>query len=245
MCCLAESSCQWLMLCSAESPTTSTLALYSPEARDNLLDLIRLMRQVTPQGHRLSPRLHVTQHVSPHAAAGCIPAWVSSMLTALVEAWPAARQLLAELLQAPPGTQQQQPAQAGFQLRLEGWTSQPYPTAAHGVQSAAAQMLASSRQSPARNRQGRKGKALTKPFPDLSSYSSVRQLYDAFTTDDASTGRIGLLKVDYQQASTGWRSGKGHWQRWSEQITFIAEIDRQAAALSKLGPQQCGGSSDY
>ena len=142
------------MLCSAESPTPSTLALYSPEARDDLLDLIRLMRQVTPQGHRLSPRLHVTQHVSPgapaarrlqlagaaqmqagaasgapagwagpHAAAGCIPAWVSSMLTGLVEAWPAALQLLPELLQAPPGTQQQQPAQAGFQPRLEGWTS--------------------------------------------------------------------------------------------------------------------------
>ena len=96
-------------------------------------------------------------------------------------------------------------------------------------------MLASLPQSPARERQGRKGKALTKPFPDLSSYSSVRQLYDAFTTDDVSTGRIGLLKVENQQGSIGWRSGKGHWQRWSEQINFIAEIDRQAAALSKPG----------
>ena len=148
---------------------------------------------------------------------------------------------LAEHLQAPSGTQQQQPAQAGFQPRLEGWTSQPQVVAAAGERSAAAakaaaaQLLASPPQSPAGHRKGRKGKALTKPFPDLSSYRSVRELYDAFTTDNAISGRIGLLKMEQQQGSTEWRSGKGRWQRWSEQKNFIAEINRQAAALSKPG----------
>ena len=250
------------MLCSAEGPTTSTLALHSPEGRA-CPQQVRLLRQITPEGHRLPARIF--QHASPdvpagrgvqlagaaqlqagvasgasagwagpHAAAGCTPAWVSSTLAGLVEA--TVRQLLAEQPQAPSGAQQQQLAQAGL-LRPQprGSTSQPYFTAAAGVQSAAAasQVLASPPQSPAGHRKGRKGKALTKPFPDLSSYRSVRELYDAFTTDNAMTGRVGLLKMEQQQGSTGWRSGKGRWQRWSEQKNFIAEINRQAAALSK------------
>ena len=156
-----------------------------------------------------------------HAAAGCIPAWVSSILAGLVEAYPAVRQLLAEHLQAPSGAQQQQPAQAGFRPQLRGRTSQPYFTAAGGVQSAAAtsQMLASPPQSPARKRQGRKGKAFTKPFPDLSSYSSVRQLYDAFTTDNATTGRIGLLKV-------GEAAGEYRVEVWQGVLAEVEGADK-------------------
>ena len=41
--------------------------------------------------------------------------------------------------------------------------------------------------------------------------------------------------MEQQQGSTGWRSGKGRWQRWTEQMDSITEISRQAAALSKPG----------
>ena len=185
--------CQWLLLCSAESPSTSTLALLPPEGGDCLQEATRQQRQIALQGHSLPARLfqHASPGApaarrlqlagaaqlqagaangapagwaGPHAAAGCIPAWVSSVLAGLVEAGPpAARLLLAEHLQA----QQQQHAQAGSRPRFRGWTLQPQLAAAAGAQYAAAtaaQMLASPPQSSARNRKGRKGKALTKPF---------------------------------------------------------------------------------
>ena len=153
----------------------------------------------------------------------------------MAEAGQAAQRLLAEHRQAQglPGAQQRLAAQAVPPPLLRDWTSQPGVQAAAAEAAAAARLLASPPQSPAGSRQRRKGKAVARPFPDLSSYNSVRQLYDAFVTDNAASGRVGLLKMEEQHP--GWRSGKGCWQRWSEQKRFIAEIDRRAAALSQPG----------
>ena len=131
-------SCQWLMLCSADTPTTFTLALFPRSKIMSARGLWAAMADHPSKPQAASTRVPACQSRCPSCqkAAACwnrsaagwgcqwcsswlgraacccglYRAWVSNTPSGLVKA--AARQLLAGLPQAPPGTQQPQHVQA-------------------------------------------------------------------------------------------------------------------------------------